>query len=224
MAKKNKKADSALSLDVQLSRSEAFIEKNLKAILIVLGVVVVVAVGLFLWRNYAQSREAKAQAAIAVCQQAFAQGNYALALDGDSISQQGFNGIIREYGSTKTGSLARLYAALCYANLGQYEEAITQFEKFGGKGDQMVSPAAKGALANCYAEIGETEKAAGLFLKAAKEADNNAVSPWALIQAGILYESLGQTDKALDAYQQVKDKYYRSALSADIDKYIERVK
>lgn len=224
MAKKNKKADEALSLDVQLSRSEAFIEKNLKTILIVLGAVVVVAIGLFLWRNYAQSRETKAQTAIAICQQAFAQGNYALALNGDSISQQGFNGIINEFGSTKTGNLARLYAALCYANLGQNEEAIKLFEKFSGKGDQMISPAAKGALANCYAEIGETEKAASLFIKAAKEADNNAVSPWALIQAGILYESLGQNDKALEAYQQVKDKYFRSALSADIDKYIERVK
>jgi len=44
-----------------------------------------------------------------------------------------------------------------------------------------------------------------------------------LRQAGEIYESLNQTDKALELYQQIKDKYYRSPLAGDIDKYIERV-
>lgn len=224
MAKKTNKADEALSLDVQLSRSEAFIEKNLKTILICLAAVVVVGVAIWGWSRYAQNREEKAQVAIAVCQQAFAQGSYALALNGDSISQRGFNGVIDDFGGTKTANLAKLYAALCLANLGQTEEAIARFESYSDKGDQLVSPAAKAALANCYAEVGNTEKAASLFVKAAKEADNNSVSPYCLMQAGILYESLGQGDKALPLYQQIKDKYFRSALAADIDKYIERVK
>ena len=224
MAKKKKQADEALSLDVQLSRSEAFIEKNLKSILCVLGIIVVVAIAIFLWRNYAQSREVKAQTAIAISQQAFAQGNYNLALNGDSIAQRGFAGIMKDYKGTKTANLAKLYAAICQANLGQTEEAIKLFESYKGKGDQMISPAAMGALANCYADQGDSEKAASLFLKAAKKADNNAISPWCLLQAGILYESLGQNDKALDAYQQIKDKYFRSTLAGDIDKYIERVK
>lgn len=224
MAKKTNKADEALSLDVQLSRSEAFIEKNLKTILICLAAVVVVGVAIWGWGRYAQNREEKAQVAIAVCQQAFAQGSYALALNGDSISQRGFIGVIEDFGGTKTANLAKLYAALCLANLGQTEEAIARFESYSDKGDQLVSPAAKAALANCYAEVGNAEKAASLFVKAAKEADNHSVSPYCLLQAGILYESLGQGDKALPLYQQIKDKYFRSALAADIDKYIERVK
>lgn len=224
MAKKTKKADQALSLDVQLSRSEAFIEKNLKTILICLAAIVVVGIGIWGWGRYASRREQKAQVAIAVCQQAFAQGSYALALNGDSISQRGFIGVIDDFGGTKTANLAKLYAALCLANLGQTEEAIERFESYRDKGDQIISPAAKAALASCYADAGDTLKAATLFVKAAKEADNNAVSPYCLLQAGILYESLGQADKALPLYQQIKDKYFRSALASDIDKYIERVK
>lgn len=224
MATKNKKTGEALSLDVQLSRSEAFIEKNLKTILICLGVIVLISIAIWGWSRYAASREAKAQVAIAVCQQAFAQGAYDRALNGDSISLRGFIGVIEDYGGTKTANLAKLYAALCYANLGQTQEAIDQFEAFKDKGDQLVSPAAKAALANCYADNGDTQKAADLFVKAAKQADNTTVSPYCLLQAGILYESLGQPEKALPLYQQIKDKYFRSSLANDIDKYIQRTK
>jgi TolA-binding protein len=168
--------------------------------------------------------EADAQNAIAKSQQAFSAEQFEVALNGDSTSSMGFLKVIDEFGGTKTANLARLYAAISYAKLGKTDDAIAMFEKFDSKGDQMVSPAAKAALGNCYVQKGDKEKGAGLLIEAAKDADNDAISPLALFQAGEVYESLGQKDKALELYQQIKDKYFRSALANDIDKYIERVK
>ena len=55
MAKTNKKE--ALGLDVQLSKSEAFIEKHLKQIGIVLAAICVVVIGIYLWNNYQDKQE-----------------------------------------------------------------------------------------------------------------------------------------------------------------------
>lgn len=223
MAKKEKKQqEEALELDVQLSKSEAFIEKNWKLLSgILLGIIVVVA-GVFFWNKHMDSVEADAQQAIAKSQQAFMQEQYEQALNGDGANEKGFIKIINEFSGTKTANLAKLYAAICYANTGKADEAIQYFEDFNQKDDQMISPASIAALGNCYVEKGDTQKGAETLEKAAKVADNDAVSPVFLLQAGQLYESLGQNDKALELYNKIKKDYFRSAVNQDIDKYIER--
>ena len=80
------------------------------------------------------------------------------------------------------------------------------------------------ALGNCYAQTGDEAQAAATLVKAANTADNNLLSPAYLIQAGQIYEKLGQKADALKAYKEVKDKYYASSQAMDIDRYIERVK
>ena len=87
---------------------------------------------------------------------------------------QGFPGFLKianDYGSTKAGNLAQLYAGLSYAKLGKYQEAVTRLEDFKNCGDAMVSPAAIGALGNCYAELDQLDKATSTLLEAAKKAD-----------------------------------------------------
>ena len=96
-------------------------------------------------------------------------------------------------------------------------------EGFKGN-DAMVAPSVLAALGNCYAQTGNEAKAAAILVKAAHKADNNLLSPAYLIQAGQLFEKLGNNANALQAYQEVKDKYYGSTQAMDIDRYIERVK
>jgi hypothetical protein len=59
-------------------------------------------------------------------------------------------------------------------------------------------------------------------MKAADKANSHSLSPIYLIQAGQVYEKLGKKSEALKAYQTVKDKYFNSYQSMEIDKYIER--
>jgi TolA-binding protein len=79
-----------------------------------------------------------------------------------------------------------------------------------------------GALGNCYAQLGEEEKAAATLMKAAAESNSHSLSPIYLLQAGQIYENLGQNAKAVEAYEQIKNKYFNSVQAYDIDKYIER--
>jgi tetratricopeptide (TPR) repeat protein len=70
--------------------------------------------------------------------------------------------------------------------------------------------------------VKEYDKATEYLMKAAEKADNSSLSPLFLIQAGEIYEEQGKYDKALQAYNKVKDNYPQSYQAGDIDKYIER--
>lgn len=224
MAKNKKqqvKTDEPIALDVQLSRGEAFIEKNWKKIVAVLGVIIAIVAGVYIYRNYMESQELEAQKAIAAAQTAFAQGQYEVALNGEG-NNKGFLKVMDEFGGTKTANLAKLYAGLSYAKTDKVDDAIKMLEDFSTQDDDMVSPAAVAALGNLYIQKGDNEKGISTLVKAAEEADNDAVSPVFLLQAAEAYESLGQNEKALELYNKIKKQYFRSPLSQEMDKYIER--
>lgn len=225
MAKKNQnttpKKEESIELDVALNKSEAFIEKNWKKLAAALLAIIVVVAGFYGYKHYAAGKEAKAQAAIAAAQTSFGQQQYELALNGDGANA-GLLKVMKDFSGTKTANVAKLYAAICYANTGKIDEAIKMFEDFDQKDDQMISPASIAALGNCYIQKGNNDKGLELLLKAAKVADNEALSPVFLLQAGQVYESLGQNEKAVEVYNKIKNDYFRSQLAADIDKYIER--
>ena len=168
-------------------------------------------------------REEKAQAALFKGQEYFEADLYEQALNGDSIGFAGFAKIADEYSGTKAANLAKAYMGICYAHLGQYEAAVKALDSFSGK-DQMIAPAMKGAMGNCYAQLGQLDKAASMLLSAADEADNNSLSPIYLQQAGEILVKQGKYDDAIKAYTKIKDKYFRSYQSMDIDKYIEQAK
>lgn len=224
MAKKNQNTtpkEEAIELDVALNKSEAFIEKNWKKLGAALLAIIVVVAAFYGYNHYSAGKEAKAQAAISAAQTAIAQQQFEQALNGDGATA-GLLKVMKEYSGTKTANLAKLYAAICYAQTGKTDDAIKMFEDFDQKSDQMISPASIAALGNCYIQKGNTDKGVELLLKAAKSANNEALSPVFLLQAGQVYESLGKNDKALEIYNQIKKDYFRSQICQDIDKYIER--
>ena len=217
-----KHTNDPLNVDEALSTSEAFLIKN-KNVLLGAVVALVVIVGGFLGYKHfiSEPNELKASEAIFKGEQYFGADNFEVALKGDSLGYAGFVKLADEFSGTDAGNLANAYAGLCYAQLGKYEDAIKYLDKFSAK-DQLVSPAILGTIGNCYAEMGQLDKAAGTLLKAADKADSQALSPIYLIQAGQLFEKLGKNSEAVKAYTLVKEKYFNSYQSMDIDKYIER--
>ena len=224
MAKQEIKQEQVLNMEEAVSRSEAFINKNKKTITaIVCAVVVLVVAGMLVSTYVVKPREQKAAEALFAGERYFQNGDYETAINGDQYEYAGFEAVADQYGCTKAGKLAKVYAGLSFAHLGRYEEAIPMLESFKGK-DAMVAPSVLAALGNCYAQVGDEAKAASTLVKAAQLADNNLLSPAYLIQAGQIYEKLGKNADALKVYQEVKNKYYGSMQSMDIDRYIERVK
>ena len=226
MAKKAAKpveAQDQKGLEEALSKSEQFFENNKKTIFgCLIAIIVIIAGGMLYNAKVAQPRQIKAAEAIFPGETYFANGDYSTALNGDAYGFDGFEALAKQYKSTKAGKLAGLYAGLCYAQLDSMDIAQKYLEKFSGD-DQMVAPSAMGALANCYATNGQVSKAASTFEKAAKKANNNLLSPYFYLQAGILYESLNKPAQALKLYKMIKVKYPESNESQEIDKYIARL-
>lgn len=211
-----------LNVEEALGQSEVFIIKNKKAIIGGVIAAIILIAGFILYKNmYAEPREQKAQAALFKGQAYFEADAYEQALNGDSIGFVGFVKVADQYSGTKAANLAKAYMGICYAHLGKYNEAISALNDFSAN-DQMIAPAMLGAIGNCYAELNQLDKAASTLLDAAKKADNNTLSPIFLMQAGDILVKQGQLDQAIDAYTQIKEKYFQSYQAMDIDKYIER--
>ena len=212
----NKIQEQAAAQEQQATKAEAFFEKNKKAVIIcIIAVIAVIVCGILANTYYFQPRQENASTELAKSQELFQEEQWEKAL-------AGFQKVASDYSSTDAGNLAQLYIGLCQANLGKWQEAVNALENFSGQDDQMITPAAEGALGNAYANLNQLDKAVEHLKKAAKMADNNSLSPTFLIQAGEILESQGKKDEALKLYQEVKEKYFNSMQYQTIDAYIQR--
>lgn len=227
--KKKGKTQEPIALDAQLTKAEAFFEKNGKIIIAVIVAVALIWVGLWLFRSCNDKKEIEAQNAISLSQKAFANEQYEEALNGDKVASKGFVKIIDEYSGTKTANLAKLYAAICYFKQDKKDEAIKYLKAFDAQDDNTISPSAIAMLGNCMVDKNDKEGGAAKLVEAANAADNESLSPVFLRQAAFVYEDLKNTDKALELYKQIKEKYPQSVLCQGdengtmIDTYIERL-
>ena len=221
MAEK-KQIQDPLDLEEAMSSSEAFIIKYKNKFLAGIAAIVIVVGGVLGYQHFiSEPNEKKASEALFKGEQYFMADNYEMALNGDSLGYEGLLKVADEFGGTEAGKLANAYAGICYAQLGEYENALKYLDKFSAD-DQLISPAILGTMGNCYAQLNQLDKAAATLVKAANKADSHALSPIYLIQAGQIYEKLGKNSEAVSAYTTVKEKYFNSYQAMEIDKYIER--
>lgn len=214
-----KQTENTILADEMLGKSEAFVIKYKNAFLGSILAIVLIVVGYLAYSHYvAEPREVAANNAIFKAEQYFINGDFETALNGDGINA-GFLQVIEDNGGTNAANLAYAYAGICYAQLGQFDEAIENLEEFDGD-DRIVSPMVKYALGNCYAEKENLDKAIKLVLEAADEADNIAVSPKCLIDAAAMYEKQGKKNEAIKLYNRIKVEYPQAPEAANIDRFI----
>lgn len=203
-----------------VSKTEQLYNENKKAFWgTIIGVFAIGILVLAYQQFYAKPKKAEAQEQMYPAEAAFRAGNFEAALNGDGNSL-GFAEVINEYGS-KAGKAAYLYAGICELQTKNYDQAINYLKKYNGK-DEILSARAAACIGDAYVGLGDYKAALAQFEKAAGIADN-AFAPGYLLKAAIVCEELGQTDKALGIYKQIKDKYPQSLEGYDVDKYIGRI-
>jgi tetratricopeptide (TPR) repeat protein len=224
MAKKtDTTADKIHVVEEALSKSEQFIEKHQKTLIIIIGSIIVIGLGIFAFqRLYLDPREKEAQSQMFMAQKYFEKDSLNKALNGDG-THVGFLGIIDDFSMTKACNLSKYYAGLIYLKQGKYEDAITYLKKFKGR-DELVGPMATGGIADAYMELGKKDEALDYYLKAADQRPNDLTSPMYLMRAAWVYEDLGKFDKAVELYSKIQKEHAKSMEARDIDKYIERAK
>ena len=232
MATKASNSSAEQNVGEIFSRSEQFIEKYQKQIIIGIATVLLLVVAILGFRyGYLAPKEREAENAMFRAEELFGQNQYKLALEGDSESILGFEAVIDQYGFTKSANLAKAYAGICYHKLGDIESALKYLKGFSAD-DHMISPAIVGLIGDCYVDLAyadqsnvdnkKVEQAIGYFNKAASKANNNLLTPIFLKKAALAYESLGNYTKALEIYKQIKDKHSDSLEGSNVEKYIER--
>lgn len=240
MAKEKQKKDGERleQIESTLGKTEMFIERNKKPIVIgVIAVIVVVLVIIGLKKFVWEPREVAAQEMLYPTQEilisdgpqqavdslsnAVVDKKYEIALNGDGASC-GLLSIIDEYGRTKAGNLARYYAGVCYLNLGDFENAIKYLKEFESD-DMFAKPLSMGLIGDAYLELGDINEAASCYEKAGMETKNITTSPYLLMKAGYAYEMVDNYSKALEMYNVIKNEYPSSTQGYHILKNIAMV-
>ena len=223
MAKKIDKTEERIeAVEEAFGKTEQFIEKNQKIILIVVGAIILIVLGYFGFKRlYLTPREKEAQSQMFMAEKYFETDSVTKALKGDG-NYLGFLDIIDQYKFTKSANLSHYYAGICYLKKGEFQNAIDQLNDFSS-GDELVAPMAIGAMGDAYMELNNTDKAIDYYLKAADKRKNDLTSPAFLMKAGMAYELEGKNDLALKIYLRIKTEFARSSEGRDIDKYIARL-
>jgi len=221
--KKHNQEDNLIEVESALTKTEQFLESNQKLISIVIGAIVVVAVGyLGLNKFYLEPRTENAQDQMFMAQNYFEKDSFNLALNGDG-NNLGFLDIIDDFGSTDAGNLANYYAGVSYLHMGQFDKAIEHLKKFDTD-DALLGPISLGAQGDAQLELGKTEKALDLYTEAYKMNENILTAPIYMLKAAQILESTNKTADALKIYEAIKLKFPESNEGRNIDKYIARAK
>ncbi|HPS95507.1 MAG: tetratricopeptide repeat protein [Bacteroidales bacterium] len=221
MTKKNHQQDPEQSVEQALNNTEHFIERYKKPLIYsAIIILLIVGAGFAYQHLYRKPLIQEALAQSFTAEQHFRADSFALALNGDG-NALGFKQIIDEYGSN-AGEAIYLYAGISELQLGNYQNAIDYLKKY--KGDDLVMQArAICNIGDAYAGLQNYKEAASQYMKAAKHVDNPFAAGY-LLKAGIMYEELGDTAKALEVYDEIKIKYPQTIEGFEIDKYIAKIK
>lgn len=215
------------NIEESLTKTEQFIEKNQKTLIITVVFIVGIVMGVFAFNKfYKAPKEEQALKAMYQAEEFFKAEKYQLALDGiNEVGKQapGFLEVIEDFGSTKAGNLAKYYAGISYKNLGEYEKAITYLDKFKSD-DFLLQSIAISAKADAHFELEKYKEAGALYEKASTVNPNEFTTPIYLQRAGLAYEEAKEYDKAIKVYSELKDKYPFSIEGREVEKYLTRAK
>lgn len=218
--------DAGVVIESTLSKTEQFIERNGKKLLILLAVITLLVGGYYAYKYlWSVPRESQAANMMFVAEQQFAIDSLNLALNGDG-NNAGFLEVISQYGSTSHGNIASHYAGICFLRLNDLDNAIIYLSKYkptSGVPNEIINAQNRGLIGDAYSQKGELDNAASYYIDAVEESNNLFSAPYYLKKAGMVYAKLGKNKEALNAFQSIADNYKSSMEARDIDKFIGQI-
>ncbi|NCT17791.1 MAG: hypothetical protein COZ75_00785 [Flavobacteriaceae bacterium CG_4_8_14_3_um_filter_34_10] len=202
------------TLDEGASKTEEWVAKNQKYIIIVVGIIAVAVLGYLAFQEYVQKpKQLEASNEMFQAQSYFEQALNAsekdslfqLSLKGGQ-GKYGFLDIIENYSSTDAANLSRYYAGMAYLNLKNYKEAISYLDAFKSD-DIILGPMAKGAIGDAFVQLKQNEEALKYYKQAASMNDNEFTTPKYLLKAAIIALQLNNAKEALIHLNKIKTEY-----------------
>ena len=206
-----------------IAKAQDFWTRYQKQITVVLAVVVLAVGGWYGYKYFIQKpKEEKSVDVIYKAEEYYRMDSLQKALNGDGISW-GFVRVIKEYGGTDAGNLARFYAGDCFLRTGDFNNAIKHLKEFSTSQKQVQARAYK-LIADAYSELGKPDDAISNYKKASghftEDVHNSAEY---LFLAAALAEKSGKNNEAIELYKEVKDKFPNTASANESDKYLAKL-
>jgi len=222
------------TLDETASKSEKWIEKNSKPLMIGLVVIAAFILGYLAYNKFVKEPKGiEAANELAYPKSFFDQAEsgsatiavdslYNLALNG-ADGKYGLLDIIDNYGSTSAGNLAKYMAGISYLKTSDYEKAIELLSDFSTD-DEMLGAIAQGNIGDAFSQVNQPEDAMEHYIKAANFKSNEFTSSLYLLKAGNIAMDVGNFKKAEELFTKIKNEYPNSDEGTEIDIYLNRAR
>ncbi|MEO8513858.1 MAG: tetratricopeptide repeat protein [Ignavibacteria bacterium] len=185
-------------------------DDNKKKVYIGIGVIVALVVVGFLYMNNRKAKNEEAEMKLSSVISLYEQGKYPESVNGDpATGVMGLAQIVNEYGSTNSGETAKLYLGNCYYNMKDYDNALKQYDSYGGDNDIVKASCVSGVGA-VYEAKGDLKKAGEYFEKAAKVNKGVVINQENLFYAIRSYTNAGDKESAQRVFAFLKDQYPKS--------------
>lgn len=198
--------ESPEALRERLSQGEAFLEKNLKWVILIGGIIALAVAGVFIYNYWQDRQNAKAQEEMFRAVFYFENENWDRALNGDG-NYPGFLEIIDNFGRTDAANLANFYSGVIFLKQGEYQNAIDHLEDFSSD-DILVQGRAYALIGDAHMELKQFDQAGKQYDKAADYRTNKFFTPQYLEKAALAYEQAGNNQAAIERYTKIVDNYY----------------
>jgi TolA-binding protein len=213
--------DPGINIEATLGKTEEFVNKNRKSLMIIGGAIAVAVAGyLYYQYSFVAGKEKETEAQMFRAEEYFRTDSLKQAINGDG-NFPGFDEIINEDGVSPSANLAHYYLGMTYLKNKEYDKAIETLKGYDAK-DQVTSALKLGAIGDAYMELNDMDEAISYYEKASKENANNFTSPIFLMKLGIALEMKGNYDDAAEVYKRIKKDYPTTTEGQQADKYLAR--
>ena len=208
------------TLDEKANKTEEWVIKHQRTILLAIVAVVVVGLGYMFYKQFvSEPREKEISEHLSFAQNVFNEALdanttaardslFTLSLNGDK-THAGFLKIIKDYGSSKAGNVAYYSAGMAYLQLNKYKEAVTHLDKFSSS-DPILSALALGNIGDAFVALID-------------KSDNALTAPIYLNKAAQVAQDQKNYKEALTYLERIKSDYPKSEEAASVDVQISQV-
>ncbi|MEN9638274.1 MAG: hypothetical protein RLZZ262_142 [Bacteroidota bacterium] len=218
MAKQDKGNDTIVDVQEVYSKTEMFLDKNRKPLLIGVGLIAALIGGYFAYQfGYKKPKELAASNAIYMADLYSEMDSLEWAMNGHD-GHLGYMQIAQDYSGTLVGKRANYWCGVYYRDIKlDYQQALECFKQ-ADFDDNVVGVLANGAVGDMYIQLGQIEEGASWLEKAAKQANNSDSrdhsGPYFGLKAAKAYLELNDNKKAASLLEYITENYDKKSPEA----------